>query len=321
MPKPSSFSFRNLLFASHLVLLALSFAALSSCGEVIEPSEEISPIKEFNVVEEIEFTELQFHAAVEGDHYIYFPSFIPKNILVVAHGMYGENESAKEVAKRFIERWMSYADEHGLIVIAPVFDDERFGALSQGYGGYRGLFGKHVSADKFVNNLVNQYTQNTSEKSEKFYLYGHSAGGQFTNRYVVTHPQKIIKAVVSAAGRFSYPDKKVTWPYGAGNLTKTIYWDNGYTSQNVEITKTLSNYALAASKVTIVVGSADIESQPSRPGHVGTTRIEFAQSWARSMNNTANAYNMPATIEVRVIDGIGHNSRRLTPYCAAALFD
>ena len=37
----------------------------------------------------------------------------------------------------------------------------------------------------------------------KFMLYGHSAGGQFVSRYVVKHPDRIIAAVISAAGSFA----------------------------------------------------------------------------------------------------------------------
>ena len=137
----------------------------------------------------------------EGDYFIYVPNEVPKNILVIAHGMLSKEDKASDIAKKYISRWIKYADQHRLFLIAPVFDTPRFGNLGGGFGGYRNLFGKFISADEFVNKLVSRYSFQTSSGSKRFYLYGHSAGGQFVNRYVVTHPDKIIRAVISAAGR------------------------------------------------------------------------------------------------------------------------
>lgn len=256
----------------------------------------------------------------KGDHHVYFPNGNAKNILVVAHGMYNKTDNPTDVSKRFIKRWRSYANKYGLIVIAPVFDNKRWGMFSHGYGGYRNLFGRHQNADVFVNQLVDHYSKQTSTKSKKFYLYGHSAGGQFTNRYVVTHPQRIIKAVVSAAGRYSYPNQSVPWPYGAGMLVKSIGWKNPNTTKDVLVSKRLVNYAQAASKISIVIGSLDQKLQPRRPAHIGTTRIEIARSWANAMNANSKKYGMTGQVNVNVINGIKHDSKKLTPHCAKVLF-
>ena len=263
---------------------------------------------------------IEFEASKNGDHFVYLPRAQAKNILVIAHGMYRQDQSAVDVARKYIGRWTEYAETYNLVLIAPVFDDSRFGTLSQGYGGYRNLFGKYVAADDFVNGLVKKYSRYTSSKSDQFYLYGHSAGAQFAVRYVVTHPHRIIKAVVSAAGRYSYPTKKVKWPYGAGDLDKTIAWDNGQIIKRVQVTRRLLDYAHAAEKTSIVIGSADTKTQPARPGHVGSNRIEFAQSWSSAMNSIADSYGKQGRVTVNIVSGVGHNSRRLTPYCAEVLF-
>jgi len=255
----------------------------------------------------------------EGDFYAYIPNETPKNILVIAHGMLSKKDKASDVAKKYISRWVRYADEYGLLLIAPVFDTPRFGNLGGGFGGYRNLFGKYISADTFVNKIVNRYSVKTSSGSNRFYLYGHSAGGQFVNRYVVTHPEKIIRAVISAAGRYSYPNKSSEWPYGAGNMSKTLKWKDG-TKKRVHITKPLRNYALAENKVSIVIGSKDTKAQPKRPAHIGKTRIEIANSWANQMNQNAKRYGIKGNVNVYIIPGIDHSSSRLTPHCVKTLF-
>ena len=126
--------------------------------------------------------QVQLHSSSVGDYQLYLPKTAATNILVVAHGMLGKNQQAAQQARTYAERWIPYAEQHGLIIIAPVFDDERFGNLSQGYGGYRNLFGKYISADDFVNRLVAQYSRQTRSGSNQFYLYGHSAGGRRRGR-------------------------------------------------------------------------------------------------------------------------------------------
>ena len=255
----------------------------------------------------------------EGDYFVYVPDKTPKNILVITHGMLSKKDKASDVAKKYLSRWIRYADEYGLLVIAPVFDTPRFGNISGGFGGYRNLFGKYIHADLFVNKIVDRYSSRTSSGSNRFYLYGHSAGGQFVNRYVVTHPQNIIRAVISAAGRYSYPTKSSKWPYGAGDFSKNLKWKDG-TKNRVYISKSLRNYALAATKVSIVIGSEDIKKQPKRPAHIGNTRIELANSWATKMNANAKRHGLKGAVSVHVIPGIGHSSLKLTPYSLKALF-
>ena len=265
--------------------------------------------------------QVQLHSSAVGDYQLYLPKTPAKNILVVAHGMLGKNQQAAQQARTYAERWIPYAEQHGLIIIAPVFDDERFGNLSQGYGGYRNLFGKYIGADDFVNRLVAQYSRQTSSGSNQFYLYGHSAGGQFVARYSVTHPERIIQAVISAAGRYSYPDTSAAWPYGAGRLNKTINWDNGAVVRQERVSPQLINYAKAADKVQIVIGALDTKAQDKRPAHIGKNRIELANSWAASMNNLAHSYNMAGNIRVHQVAGVGHDSARLTTHAAYLLFN
>lgn len=263
--------------------------------------------------------EIVHEKSIEGDFYVYIPAQTPKHMLVIAHGMLSKYDIASDVARKYLFRWVSYADQYGLLLIVPVFDTPRFGNLSGGFGGYRNLFGKYINADSFVNKIVNRYSSRTSSGSNRFYLYGHSAGGQFVNRYVVTHPEKVIRAVISAAGRYSYPTKSSKWPYGAGDLSKKLKWQDG-TKKRVYISKSLRNYALAATKVSIIIGSKDIKKQPKRPAHIGSTRIELANSWANKMNDNAKRYGLKGEVSVNVIPDIGHSSSKLTPHCLKALF-
>jgi len=102
-------------------------------------------------------------------------------------------------------------------------------------------------------------------------------------------------------------------------MSKTLKWKDG-TKKRTYITKSLRNYALAANKVSVVIGSKDTKAQPKRPAHTGNTRIEIAKSWADQMNQNAKRHGINGNVNVHVIPGIGHSSSRLTPYCVKTLF-
>lgn len=260
----------------------------------------------------------RFVSGIGGDHYVFIPEEKAEAILVVAHGMLSKKQKAKDVARKFFKRWAPYAVESNLVLIVPVFDTSRFGNLKGGYGGYRNLFGRIIGADEFINQLGDTYAKNTKSASNKFYLYGHSAGGQFVARYTVRYPQRVIHAVISAAGRYSYPTYQADWPYGAGKLHKKIVWDNGATSV-VKVSPSLDSYAKAASLVDIVVGLNDTKVQPVRPAHIGSNRIEFAYSWAKAMNLYAINNGKSGDVTVYTVSGAGHNSAALTKKAAYVL--
>lgn len=259
---------------------------------------------------------IHHHEHPHGDHFAYIPEATPaKAVLVLAHGMAGKTEAPDRPAKTFLDRWIPFADTHGLILIAPVFDTDRFGNLGGGYGGYRGLFGKYIPADRFVLTLVEFYQRRYTLPQGPFLLYGHSAGAQFALRFTLKHPQTVIHTVLSAPGRYTYPDLTARWPYGAGLFRRQITWKDGK-QQHALFWPKFENFAKASTKFTVVVGADDTRQQPKRPAHIGTNRVEFARSWVRAMGNLDEATDAP---DLRIIPDIGHDSRRLTPHAQRAL--
>lgn len=285
-------------------------------------SQQSTTQQQHDLITDLAAGSVRLRTSRQGDHFVYRPRPQPHSILVIAHGMTSKKGNARSTAETFIKRWVDYADENRLLLIAPVFDSPRFANRAQhGYGGYRNLFGKYVGADSFVNHLVDRYAPLTTKKSGRFYLYGHSAGGQFANRYLVTHPKRIKKAVISAAGRYTYPTKSAAWPYGAGDLTKTVQWNDGRIKRREQVSTSLQKYALAASKpVAIIIGAKDNHLQPNRPAQTGSNRIEFAQGWAKAMNANAQQYGLNGRISIKKVPGVGHNSAKLTPASARFLF-
>ncbi len=245
----------------------------------------------------------------------------PKDLVVVVHGMLGANGSATSAARTFIERWVNAAEEHGAVILAPAFDQENFGGHAGPGGGYRGLFGRHIGADAFVNRIVAPFTTEFAELNGQFRLYGHSAGGQFASRYVVRHPHRIRSAVICAAGTFAYPDPDTKWTNGMAPLERRMRWSNNDPWEQLRIEPDPGGWMLAATlPIAVVVGGRDTEPMKPIPGHPDGGHVIRARAWARAMRSLALEKGLSPGVELHVVPDVGHNSEALTPTSIRALF-
>jgi hypothetical protein len=262
---------------------------------------------------------------VFGTFYAYVPTTAPEKpeILVLVHGTPPKNETAEWDAQYYATSWIDFAEEHGYILIAPAFNQEDFSSRrgDHALSGYRGLFGREIGADEWVLRLVKAHQQAFGSADEQFYLYGHSAGGQFTGRFLVTHPEIVKKAVITSAATYPQPTTEVAWPFGMGELHTDIEWD-AETIKPVDIVPEKQKW-LAATQVplTVIVGLNDTAELPSSliPGQKGKIRYIIARNWIQDMAAFAEANGLESRFELGIIPGQGHSMSGLLPYSQEAL--
>lgn len=250
-----------------------------------------------------------------GRYWQFVPSQ-PTNILVIVHGSMAEDESAEELAKRFIDRWVGFARRERCLVISPAFDRQNYQAA---YGGYRGLFGRQIGADEFVLRIVDQCRKYVQDFDGRFLLYGHSAGGQFAARFAVKHPDRLKGVVLSAPGIYPFPTPLAAWPNGMGTLDRTLHWSESE-SQHVHYEPDPGSWVSAAClPLAVVVGAEDTIEQPLRAGQRGRHRVDFARNWVADMKKLAEQEGETPQIELIVVPSVGHSSSGLTGKCQEVL--
>jgi pimeloyl-ACP methyl ester carboxylesterase len=253
-----------------------------------------------------------------GDHFYFHPSGPPRQVLVVAHGWRPEDTPSVTVARRMRNGWRGFAEANDLVLIVPVFDDARFGNRGTAHAGYRALYGRHAGADAFVIALVRLHQQAFGLPERPFLLYGHSAGGQFANRFAVRRPAWVDFVVVTAPGRYTFPAPSVPWPFGASEGERELTWPDGF-RQTVRVGADLADYAAVAGRIHVIVGAADTEPQGRQPAHPWPTRLERAIRWVDAMNLNARAYGNPRPVTLQIVPGAGHARVPLQPRVEAAL--
>jgi len=260
-----------------------------------------------------------------GTFYAYVPTTVPEKpeILVLVHGTPQEGETAESSAEFLVTTWIDFAEEQGFILIAPTFNQEDFSSRlgDHALSGYRGLFGREIGADEWVLRLVAAYQEAIGSTDERFYLYGHSAGGQFTGRFLVTHPKAVRAAVISSAATYPQPTAEVAWPFGMGELHADIEWDPDNV-KHVDIVPDKETW-LAATQVslTVIVGLNDTGKLPAHliPGQRGDNRYVIARNWVQDMATFAEANGLESRFRLEIIPGIGHSMTGLMPYSQEAL--
>lgn len=242
--------------------------------------------------------------------------------MVLIHGT-PKDLTPEEKAELYVASWKDFGEEHDYILIAPAFNQENF---SSRYGdhamsGYRGLFGREIDADIWVSQLVDIFQQKTEIQSKQFSLYGHSAGGQFVGRFLVTHPEVVKRAVITSAATYPQPTNDVKWPFGMGELHADVAWDEN-TINHVDIVPEKEKW-LDATKIplTVIVGMNDTAELPLEliPGQKGNTRFVIARNWVQDMRKFAETNGIESNFNLELIPGIGHGMNGLIPYSQNAI--
>ncbi len=237
----------------------------------------------------------------EGTKYFYY---IPETAnsrrktalrtLVLVHG----KDSA---ADAFVEMWAEVAEKIRVAIVAPVFD-------SRVFPDYNGLNIQGPRADLKLLEIIKDANSIWPINTEKFYIYGHSAGAQFAHRFAMVHPERIVKGVASAAGNYTFPDANVPYLYGIKQTEEAndIKFDVD---------------AFAQLKFAVIVGALDTDPNVTDGTDAqGKNRAERAWKFYRAMKKHAENNDIASKLRFAKIPKVGHDFRGTTPWSEQYLF-
>lgn len=145
---------------------------------------------------------LQFDASLQ--YVVYVPSRggAGAPILVTVHGI---SRNAWEQVSMFAP----YAERAGVVLVAPLYEHERFPHYQRLSANERG-----ENPVAVMEAIVAEVARTTGASGERLRLFGFSGGGQFVHRYAMAHPQRVAGYVVGSAGWYTFPDAQRRYPYG-----------------------------------------------------------------------------------------------------------
>ena len=186
--------------------------------------------------------------------------------------------------------------------------------------GYRSLDGRTTKPDEFVHSILKQLKKLAPSYDEKFYLYGHSAGAQFANHYLMVHPDRLKGVILSAPAIYAMPDFDTVWPNGLKQRERVLDWGDGPHPFKISHEKKKIVKAVQI-PIAVVIGSKDTKHMSDKPQQGGTTRVARARHYVNSMTHFATQNEVTSNVQLVLVPKIGHDSAGLTKAAGKSLIE
>lgn len=226
-------------------------------------------------------------------------------LLFVIHGN-------RRNAKDYISAWLPYVKNKNVILVAPRFDKRNFRYFflleSANPSGVI-----NIDSNDYINTSIssffNFFKSKFSLSTNKYMMFGHSAGAQFVHRYMLFgNDQRISNTVIANAGWYTFLNG-ANFPYGINNSP-------------IDISETNLRWFMS-NRSSLLIGSNDIslENVNSSKGarNQGGTRVDRANNYFNVLIDIAEKENIPLRWTYKVIDGVGHDYKEMTAEAANIL--
>lgn len=227
----------------------------------------------------------------------------------ILFSFHGVNRNADD----YRDYWISMANANGFMVFAPEFSDDDF-PTGDKYN-LANIFddGDNPSTTTFNNKnewtfsvldpLFEKIKTAVAGTQETYNGWGHSAGSQFLQRFVMYLPEsKLDIAVCSNAGWYTVPETTVDFPYGIKNGQLP----------NSGLIKAFSK------KLIVHLGKNDTDENSAGLRHnrvvdnqQGLHRFERGNYFFTKSNSTAQALNTPFKWEKDEVSGVAHEAQKM----------
>jgi hypothetical protein len=190
-----------------------------------------------------------------------------------------------------------------MLVVAPLFDQERFPAWRYQAGGIVD-HGVVQPSNAWTGNVVLgivDWVRRTEGRNLDYYLLGHSAGGQFLSRVAAFVPTEAKRIVIANPSTYVFPSLTMA-PYGFG----------GVYSANDSVAELRRYLALP---LTIFLGredTGDAERNDSPPAVAqGETRYDRGRNAYRAGRDLARSRGWAFNWRLVELPGVGHSARKM----------
>ncbi len=230
-------------------------------------------------------------------------------VLFVMHGV-------KRDAERYRNEWLPHAQERGFILVTPEFSERNFpGSVGYNTGNTRDAQDKPLPSEQwsfsFLEPIFDAVKAATGNRSERYSLYGHSAGAQFVHRFMYFVPDARVKQAVAAnAGWWTLPDLKGDFPYG---LHDSVIDEAGLK-------------AMLARPLVVLLGTEDTDPNHTNLRRTPEAMAQGAHRFARGQyfydagQRQAKDLGAPLAWKLATAPGVGHVDRDMAPFAVDILF-
>jgi len=231
-------------------------------------------------------------------------------VVFVMHGV-------KRNAGEYRDQWHDLAIENDFLLVVPEFSERDFpGPERYSLGNVIDENGSVNPEPEWTYSVIEAIFDDVRSRfgmtTERYALYGHSAGAQFVQRFIFHVPDARLSRIVAAnAGWYMMPDFEAAFPYGLGGSVV----DRDRLARGLQL------------PVTILLGTADTETdQPNlrrTPEAMlqGPHRLARGQAYFESAKTAALELGVPFNWRLELVDGAEHDNRVMAAAAIPFLLD
>lgn len=229
-------------------------------------------------------------------------------IVFVMHG-------ARRNGSEYRDQWIEHAEQQGFLLIVPEFAEQSYPSEAYQLGNMFDAKGRPIDASKWtftaIEHLFDRVKDMTKNTSKRYFIYGHSAGGQFVHRLVLFLPEaRFQRAIAANPGWYTMPNLEIAFPYGLRNTT----------INDAKLKESFSN------QLVLLLGDWDVNrDDPSlrkSPGAdlQGPNRFVRGKTFFQTAKKLAAKMGGPFAWKQQTVRGAGHSDKQMSKAAAAALF-
>ena len=231
---------------------------------------------------------------------------VPVNVMPgaqVLFVMHGVNRDADKYAEYF--RYL--AETENIIVITPEFAKNQFSSAQYQRIDIEDNIKKPEKwTTKIIDDIFMDFTGRFNFQNDKYIMYGHSAGSQFTHRALMFSESSYLDYGIAAnAGTYTFPDEQVDYHFGIKNL--------------FPIHRDLINRNFAR-RLYVLTGNRDNDpnadnlTRSAEADRQGIHRHERALRFYKACKDYCTSNNIAFNWELIVMDGVAHKQVATRPY-------
>lgn len=244
--------------------------------------------------------------------YTYKPtSYNGERMIMVFHGVLRN-------ADEYRDHSVAMGDRFKALIVTPKFDAERFPSRRYQQGGIlkedRSAAPSEEWTYAFIPKIFQAVKEMEAKSAMKYWLIGHSAGGQFVGRMCAFQDTGAERYVAANPSSWPFPTRALQYGYGFGGLPEVL--------SNDEMIK-----KFLARPLTIYLGTLDNapdENTDMSDGALveGTARYQRGKAFYQFAKTISERKKWPCNWTLVEAEGVGHDHEKMFNHtgCEKALF-
>jgi poly(3-hydroxybutyrate) depolymerase len=237
-------------------------------------------------------------------------AYSPDGAVVIV--MHGRNRNGAD----YRNWWVASAEHHGALVIVPEFSERHYAHPDDyNYGGMFDREGRLQARSRWLYPVIDHIfldaCARAGGRAERYFLFGHSAGGQLVHRMVTFGwSDRIERAVAANSGSYAMPSLGEPFPFGLKGTAFGV----------AELR------ALLARPLLVLLGEADDDPEhfqlPREPGAMrqGAHRLARGRHYFEAGKSEAARLGVEFGWKIATVPGVAHSGELMSPAAARLLF-